>query len=59
MTDYDRLLLAADWRRERIEEAIASARYGSNKRELVAERNRLTSFANFCLLAKEFRGAGR
>ena len=54
MTDYDRCLLAADWRLERLNEAIASMGAISTTHALVAERERLAAFAEYCQLAKEF-----
>ena len=54
MTDYDRCLLAADWRLERLNEAIASTGAISTTHALVAERGRLAAFATYCQLAKEF-----
>jgi hypothetical protein len=56
MTDYDRCLVAADWRLERLTEAIEATGAISTTHDLTAERKRLEAFANFCLLAKEFDG---
>jgi hypothetical protein len=54
MTDWDALLLAADWRQERIAARAAEAAAMSRTHALVAERNRLDRFARYCRLAKEF-----
>ena len=58
MTDYDRCLLAADWRLERLNEAIASTGAINRTHDLVAERNRLRRFVRFCELAREFEDGG-
>lgn len=54
MTDYDRLLLAADWRIDQLEAAFDDARFGTDRREYAAQRKRLQRFARFCHLAGEF-----
>lgn len=54
MTEYDRCLLAADWRLERLNEAIATTGAIATTHDLVAERERLAAFATFCQLAQEF-----
>jgi hypothetical protein len=56
MTDYQRCLEAADWRLERLEARLDETNAISAGYELNAERMRLGSFADFCMLAKEFDG---
>ena len=58
VTDYDRLLLAADWRLDQLEAAIATTSAINRTHDLVAERNRLRRFARFCELAREFEDGG-
>jgi hypothetical protein len=54
MTDYSRLVMAADWRLDKLEAAIASTSALNRTHDLVSERNRLERFARFCQLAQEF-----
>ena len=58
MTDHGALLVAVDWRIERLEEAIKTATYGSNRRALAAERERLRRFARYVELDREFDANG-
>ena len=54
MTDWYECALAADWRLEQLEAAIASTTAMNRTHDLVAERNRLRRFVRFCELAREF-----
>jgi len=54
VTDYQALLEAADWRRERLNEQALDATARTTTHALVTERNRLRRFRDFCHLAKEF-----
>jgi hypothetical protein len=54
MTDYNRCLLAADWRLERLDDRLESTSAISTSHDLAAERKRLGAFADYCLLAQTF-----
>ena len=58
MTDWHRCALAADWRLEQLEAAIATTSAINRTHDLVAERNRLRRFVRFCELAREFEDGG-
>ena len=58
MTDYEKCLEAAEWRRKQLREAIPTVTAISTRRELVAETGRLERFARHCMLAKEFAEEG-
>ena len=52
MTDWYRCALAADWRLEQLEAAIATTSAINRTHDLVAERNRLRRFVRYCELAR-------
>ena len=56
-TDWYECALAADWRLEQLEAAIASTTAMNRTHALVAERNRLRRFVRYCELAREFDDA--
>jgi len=51
MTDYEKLLVAASWRQEQLEQRLEGNVGIQEKMDLSAERGRLNAFCKFCLLA--------